>query len=175
MAIRRVVLKEHLSSEELENRYRSCKDWKEARRWHALWLVSTGHTTKQAALIVGLESDWVRKIIRRYNEVGAEGVIDGHRINPGGSKFRVNAEQQEMLIKALKSEPTGGGLWTGLKVAALIEQMTGIKTYPQLGWVYLKRIGIWLKVLRRKHSRNLTTKKTRIFYHEEHEDHEELI
>lgn len=140
-----------MSSQELRARYRSCKDPKEARRWHALWLISQGYSAQQAGEVLGLQSSWVRRIVNRYNEDGPQGLVDGHRRNPGGAKPRLNAQQQDELCEALKSPPPGGGLWTGPKVAAWIEERTGKKTHPQLGWVYLKNVSSEMYVERRRH------------------------
>jgi len=148
----RVKLEDYLSGEELRARYRSCKDPKEARRWHALWLISQGYSAQQAGEVLGLQSSWVRRIVNRYNKDGPQGLVDGHRRNPGGAKPRLDATQQEQLCEALKSPPPGGGLWTGPKVATWIEELTGKKTHPQLGWVYLKNVSSEMYVERRRHN-----------------------
>ena len=163
MSRRKLELKNHLSTEELKTRYRSCKDPKEARRWQALWLVSQGYSSDEAANIVGLGASWIRKIIHRYNQEGSEGVVDGHCINPGGPKPRLNTRQRQELFEALKREPPDGGLWTGPKVAAWIQKHTGIKTYAQLGWVYLRDLGFSLKVPRRKHPKSATPQQKEAF------------
>ncbi|HWP44192.1 MAG TPA: helix-turn-helix domain-containing protein [Blastocatellia bacterium] len=146
----RTRLKEHLTAEQLKARYRSCRDAKEARRWHALWLVSEGYTPQEAARLTGLQASWVRRILHSYNENGPEGLIDGHRRNPGGAKPRLSAEQMNELREQLREHPPDGGLWTGPKVAAWIEERTGKKTYPQLGWVYLKNLAPDVSLRRRR-------------------------
>ncbi|HET9529294.1 MAG TPA: helix-turn-helix domain-containing protein [Blastocatellia bacterium] len=155
----RIVLKDHLSEAELKNRYRLCKDPKEARRWHALWLISQGFTTQEAGRLTGLQPSWVRRIASSYNEKGPESIIDGHRNNPGGAKSRLNIEQLEELRETLKQPPPDGGIWTGPKVAAWIEERTNKKTYAQLGWVYLKNLGTGFR--QRRHSRNNRVKLNR--------------
>jgi transposase len=146
----RITLKDHLSAEQLKSRYLSCKDPKEARRWHALWLVSQGYAPQEAGRLTGLQGSWVRRIANNYNEKGPAGLIDGHRKNPGGARSRLSAEQLSQLRERLKSPPPHGGLWTGPKVAAWIEECTGRKTYPQLGWVYLKNLSSDMRVKRRR-------------------------
>jgi Homeodomain-like domain len=61
MAQAGLQLKPHLSRAALRRRYRKCKDAKEARRWHALWLMSEGASTQEAAAAVGFASSWVRR------------------------------------------------------------------------------------------------------------------
>jgi len=151
MPNRRLEVKKHLSNEELKARYRSCKESKEARRWHVLWLVSQGYSSQEAADIVGLESTWVRRIIHRYNKDGPESVVDGHLYSTRRPKFRLTPDHQRLLYKALKAEPPDGGEWTGSKVASWIEQLTGVKIYPQMGWSYLERVGLTLKPMERNH------------------------
>lgn len=155
MASRRIQLKNHLTREELKARYRACPDSKEARRWQALWLISQGQTPAQAATVMGLTAHWIRKVLHRYNRDGPEGVRDGHAKNPAGGKFRLSVQQRQPLWQALQGSPPGG-LWTGPKVATWIEQTTGQKTYPQLGWVYLRRLGFTLKVPRWRHRQAAT-------------------
>ena len=117
MARARLQLKPHLSRAALRRRYRKCKEAKEARRWHALWLMSEGASTQGAATVVGLASSWVRRCATRYNQLGPEGVRDGHCQRPGGGRRRLTAKQEEQLGHALEREPPGGGLWSGPQVA----------------------------------------------------------
>jgi transposase len=145
-------LADHLSSAELQQRYRTCSDAKEARRWHTLWLLSTGLPISAVARTLGFHRNWVRTIAQRYNAEGPSAVCDRHRLRPGGAPARLNAEQRQRLSLALQSPPEDGGLWTGPKVAAWIERQTGVKTYPQLGWVYLRQLGLSLRVPRPQHA-----------------------
>jgi len=152
MAQAGVQLKPHLNSEELKRRYRQCRAAKEARRWHALWLISEGASAEQAAKTVGLAPSWVRTVAARYNRQGPDSIIDGHRRNPGGGKKRLTMIQQQQLLKALEGRPPGGGLWSGPKVAVWIQQQTGKKAHPQLGWEYLRRLGKSAQTPRRRHT-----------------------
>ncbi len=140
MARARAVLAAHLTGEELRGRYRACRDAKEGRRWHALWLVRQGRSAAEAAALVGLDASRVRQIVRRYNADGPASVADGHRTNPGGPRPRLTAAQQAALRAALAAEPPDGGLWT----------------WPQLGWVYLRRLGQTPQVPRPRHARAAT-------------------
>ena len=158
MARARAVLAAHLTGEELRGRYRACRDAKEGRRWHALWLVRQGRSAAEAAALVGLDASRVRQIVRRYNADGPASVADGHRTNPGGPRPRLTAAQQAALRAALAAEPPDGGLWSGPRVAAWIDATLArdTPTWPQLGWVYLRRLGQTPQVPRPRHARAAT-------------------
>lgn len=156
MARKRLELKAHLPEDDLKARYKSSNTAREARRWHALWLISQGYSPSEVGGLVGLSAYTVRRIITRYNAKGIAGVEDGHRANPGGRIPRLTATQEGRLLGALKGPPPEGGLWSGPKVAAWIERETGQTTYPQLGWVYLRRLGARLRVPRRRHAKAAT-------------------
>jgi hypothetical protein len=105
----------------------------------------------------------VRRCATRYNQVGPEGVRDGHCQRPGGGRRRLTAKQEEQLGHALEREPPGGGLWSGPKVAAWIAEKTTKRTHPQLGWVYLQRLGLSGQVPRRQHHSAATAKERQAF------------
>jgi transposase len=155
MARPRLALQPHLTTEELRRRYRRCRDAREGRRWHALWLVSRGLSPAQAAATVGFDPSRVRQVIRRYNAEGPASVADGHRRTPGGPRPRLTPVRQARLRQALRGAPPGGGLWTGAKVAAWIDEQTrpATPTWPQLGWVYLRRLDQTRQVPRPRHRR----------------------
>ncbi|WP_330848626.1 helix-turn-helix domain-containing protein [Thermus thermamylovorans] len=44
--------------------YRDTEDPVERARWHALWLLATGHPIPQAA---NYSEHWVRTVVHRYN------------------------------------------------------------------------------------------------------------
>jgi transposase len=134
----------HLPSEILQDRYRKAKDPVEVRRWHLLWKVSQGWSAKDSALAVGLNYDYARRFIRKYNEMGEVAVQNQRNKNSrkkGGSQSLLNPEQLNRLKEALKEKPVDGGVWTGPKVARWIEKETGReKIYNQRGWDYLQKI-----------------------------------
>jgi transposase len=77
---RRISLEPHVTTDELEGRYRSTKDpversrWRS--RWHFLWLLARGLTAKLIASITGYSAYWIGRIARRYNQQGLDGVRD---------------------------------------------------------------------------------------------------
>ncbi|NER22402.1 MAG: helix-turn-helix domain-containing protein [Symploca sp. SIO1B1] len=146
---KKAYLANHFSSDELKNKYRTCKEPVEARRWHLLWKISLGWTIKNAALAVGLNYQYSFKILNKYNELGEEGVKNlkknsfKHR---RGKEPLLNEQQFQELTVQLQQKPPDGGSWTGPKVARWIEKITETeKVWNQRGWDYLKRARLFLE------------------------------
>lgn len=137
-------LQPHLSQEELKNRYRQALDTTESRRWHLLSLVATDWTIKRAAQVVGLNYDYAKEIVHRYNREGPTSVRNRNSDRqPPPAKSLLTLDQQEELRQALQGPAPDGGLWSGPKVARWIAEKTGSEhIWPQRGWDYLKRLGI---------------------------------
>lgn len=130
----------HLSCQELKQRYRSCCEPVAARRWHLLWLISTGWSIKRAAEAIGISYDYGKTIVSAYNQQGSQSVVNGRKRHWGGGKAALLDEDElAELRQALSQPPNDGGLWSGPKVARWIEQKTGQKVWAQRGWDYLKR------------------------------------
>jgi transposase len=116
-------LEPYLSAEDLKARYRQARDTTESRRWHLLQLVATGWTIKQAAEVVGLNYDYSKEIIRRYNREGPVSVRNRSRDRqPPVARSLLSAAQQQELKQALQGPAPDGGSWSGPKVAEWIAQ-----------------------------------------------------
>lgn len=148
---RTVTLQNHLTRAELQQRYKTAATPADARRYHALWLISQGYTAKAAATLVGLSDKWVRALVQRYNQTGPAGLRDRRADNPGKPPL-LDAAQQQALLDALHGAPAEGGVWTGQKVAAWIHRHTGIPTHPQRGWEYMQRLGFTPQTPRPRHA-----------------------
>lgn len=162
----RIEIVPHLDYAELTQRYRRCRDVKERTRWLVIRLLSRpGNPMKveQVAEITGLSPDWVRKIARRYNHNGADGIVDGHQKKPGGKQKTLTDEQLQELFEKLQSPPKDGGLWSGPKVGELIQQQFGIRIHRVTAWKQLRRLGFSLQVPRPLHSRSATPATLGIF------------
>lgn len=148
---------EHHSVSELAERYRKSEDPVESRRWHLLWRIASGVTVQGSALIVGLNYQYAKRILKKYNELGEEGVKNGRKkekekVYARGKKALLNEEELGELAKALEEKPADGGIWTGKKVARWIEKKTGReKVWEQRGWDYLKKLGYSWQRPRPKH------------------------
>lgn len=136
---KRIQVKEHLSLEELEYRFKNTADPVERRNWQVLWLIARGKHTEQISDFLGITVHWVRQIVKRYNEQGPESMRDRRHDLPGPDTALLNDEQLQLLRETLQQPPPDGGLWSGPKVAAWMSDLLGRDIWPQRGWEYLKK------------------------------------
>ena len=140
---KKAYLANHFNSHELKQKYLKSQDSVESRRWGVLWKVSLGWTIKNSALALGIDYQYAKKIVKRYNELGAEGVKNQRKATRNhrrGKPPLLNDQQLHSLTTALKESPIDAGIWTGPKVARWIEKETQIeKVGNQRGWDYLKK------------------------------------
>ena len=68
-------------------------------------------------------------MVRRWNAAGEAGIAD-HRRDLPGAKPLLTALQQRELAEALQP-PTDGGLWSGPKVAAWMQEKLGREIDPR--------------------------------------------
>lgn len=148
--VKRIQLKEHLQTEELEARYRVAHDPVERSHYQIIWLLSQGKLTREVAEVTGYSDIWIQQIARRYNRHGAGGLGDRRHLNPGGEAV-LSIELRDELVRALDKQAPDGGFWTGPKVAEWITRKVGRKVNKRTGWVYLKRLGYSPKVPRPAH------------------------
>lgn len=152
---KKIKLLPHLSTEELENRYRSAKDPVERSHYQIVWLIARGKTTTEVMEATGYGRTWIQKLSRRYNEGGPRALGDRRHHNPGAvDRALLNPRQREELYEALKEPPADGGMWNSRKVAEWIEKKTGRRgVRAQRGWEYLKKLDRSLKVPRPRHQK----------------------
>lgn len=130
----------HLSVDELEARYRACRDPVERSRWHMVWLAGRGHRVPAVATLTGYSVKWVRTIFGRYNADGPSGLTDRRHANPGRAPLLTPA-LREALRAALTDPPPDGGLWTGGKVAAWMAERLDRPVGEVRGWEALRVLG----------------------------------
>lgn len=146
----RIQLQPHLTVDEVEQRYKACRDPVERSRWHAIWLFAQGHAIASIVPLVGI-SDWtIRKAIRRYNGEGPAGVRDKRHEHPGAPSL-VSDERKARLRGLLAGPAPDGGLWTGPKVAQWMSEELGREVSPGQAWQTLKQMGYSLKRPRGRH------------------------
>jgi transposase len=144
---KRIELSPHATTEELEHRYKKAKDPVERSHLQIVWLLGQGKRTEEVSEVTGYSLGWVRKVARRYNERGVEGLGDGRHLNPGAKERALLDETgEEELVEALQGAPPaflGGGMWSGPKVARWIEKRNGLeKVHVQRGFEYLRKVGM---------------------------------
>ncbi len=145
---KRLELSPHASTQELEHRYRKAKDPVERSHYQIVWLLGEGRTTEEVCEVTGYSPGWVRRIARRYNERGVEGLGDRRHANPGAKERALldeagQAELREALLEGSAPASVGGGMWSGPKVARWIEQKTGTeRVHAQRGFEYLRKVGM---------------------------------
>lgn len=148
----RLPIAAHLPTQEIQARYRSCRDGLEKTHWHILWLLtrtSPAPAPAEVAAQVGLTPGWVRSLIKRWNEGGPDAMAD-RRKSTNGAKPKLSAEQRVELFERLKSQPPDGGLWTGPKLAAYVAEHYGVSVAKSTGWVWLRQLGLTPQVPRPK-------------------------
>jgi len=151
-----IKLESHLSSEELENRYRMARDPVLRSHYQILWLISQGKTTTEVMEVTGYSRGWIQQLARRYNADGPQALGDHRHLNPGAkARALLSTEQQEELREALTNLPLDGGMWNSRKVGEWIERKTGrvVSNKKQRGWEYLKRLRQSPKVPRPHHKK----------------------
>lgn len=124
--------------------------------WQVIWLRLNGKGTQEVAQTCGFNPDWVRRIVRRYNEGGPDSLGDRRKLNRG--RRLLTPAQQKELRDALTKPPPDGGLWSGPKVARWMEERLSRRVPPKRGWVYLRRLGFSVQVPRPRHPKAATKK-----------------
>lgn len=154
---KKAYLANYYSSEELKYKYLKSQDAVESRRWHLLWKISLGWTIKNSAIAVGINYDYAKEVVNKYNSLGEEGLKNLKNKQPqrrGGKKTLLTDEQLQKLCQELESKPSDGGIWTGPKVAEWIAQEKGVKKVGnQRGWDYLKKLRYSWQRPRPKHKK----------------------
>ena len=128
----------HLTVQELYERYRRSKRPFEQTQWQILWWRAQGRRTSEVARLTGYQPDWIRRIVRRYNAEGPDGIVDRRLQN--GSQPMLSAAEQEELLSLLQGPAPDGGLWNSVKVGRWIGEKVGRPVGKQRGWAYLQRL-----------------------------------
>ena len=150
----------------MEGLYRKATD--PVLRTHLLmaWRMSLGDSVGEVAQMVGYSEKWTREIARRYESEGVEGLGDRRHGNPGArERALLDEEGKARLREALLEEaPTGGGMWSGPKVARWIEEKTGVeKVHAQRGWEYVRRVGMSPQVPRPSNAKGASASEREAF------------
>src|SRR6516164_9770090 len=101
------TIKAHLLSCELEARYKGAADAIAKSHFHALWLSSLGYEVDESAELLSFSPRWVRALIKRYNEGGAE-MLGDQRIHNGTKPTILTPDALTALRERIKM-PVGFG------------------------------------------------------------------
>lgn len=77
----RLKVTPHLSYPEITHHYETCCDDRVKTYWQTILLLSQKDpelSVEQVANIVQLSTDWVRKLVHRYNRLGPAGLTGQH-------------------------------------------------------------------------------------------------
>ena|SRR5215469_1710285 len=149
---KRIQVTGHLTVEQLADRYQHETDGRTRTHWQILWQIALGKTAQEVADFTGLTVEWVRELVRRYNQQGPEAVVDHRHQNPGAPPALTLAQQAE-LMSALDGPAPDGEVWTGPQVAQWIRDRTHRPVTNYCGWLYVQRLDYRLRVTRTRHAK----------------------
>jgi transposase len=136
--MRRIHLASHLTTDELEQRYRRAQEPHERSWWQILWLLSRGQTAKAVAESTGYSAYWIGQLAQRYNAEGPEGMCNRQRHPRRQMPTLLSSAQLEELREALAGPAPQGARWSGRVVAEWMSAKLGRPVAYQRGWDYLQ-------------------------------------
>jgi transposase len=103
----------------------------EHRRKLAVQRLLDGHTPTEIASILGVDTSSVRRWVHEYRERGFDALTARH---VGGRPRKLTATQEKIVLRWLNEMSMNLGfpteLWTGPRVAHLIEREFGVRLHP---------------------------------------------
>lgn len=147
---KRLNLEPHQSVEQLFKFYRQTSDPIERTRYQIIWLLAQGKRTEDVASVTGYCRNSIYRLVRRYNELGIDGMKDKRHEHPGGKPILTEIELSQ-LLQALQTPPADGGLWNSRKVADWMSNLLERPISIQRGWDYLRALELRLRVPRPEH------------------------
>lgn len=132
-----ITIEEHLTLEELEQRYRNAREVTEKIHYQTIWLLATGRTSSEVSEITGYSRNWIYRLVRRYNAQGTEGLGDQRKRNMGRESLLEDLDQAQ-LWQLLQQPAPDGGVWNSRKLADWLSEKIGRHVSRQRGWEYLQ-------------------------------------
>src|SRR5688572_30517493 len=90
---KRLSVHAYLRVNELETHYRRAKDPVVRSHWQVVWLLTQGLPSAQVAAVTGYTVNWIRIMVRRYNQQGPAGLDDRRHRNPGARGLLSSAQR----------------------------------------------------------------------------------
>lgn len=154
---------EHLSVDELKERYVAGSDAAATRHFQVIWLLARGHTVSQVSATTAFGERWIEQLLARYNAEGPEALGDLRRRN-GATATILKPELLARLHDRLGEPPADGGLWSSRKAADWMAAELGLKSVaPQRGWEALKAIGWSIQTPRPKNPKSASPEEAAAF------------
>jgi transposase len=114
----------------------------EQRRLEAARMFAHGATQAEVARTFGVSAQAACVWYRRWHQ-GGEAALRG--AGRAGRRPRLSPAELDAVDQALRSGPQAFGfateLWTLARIAAVIEQLTGVRFHPGHVWRLLRRLG----------------------------------
>ena len=149
---KRIQLAAHLSTNELEHRYRRAAEATERGWWQILWLLARGYTATAVAESTGYSAYWIGQIAKRYNADGPAGMTNRRHSTSHRQAPIVPPALQEELRQAVAEAQARHEYWTGGEAASWISARLGRSVSYHVGWRYLVRARQSLQVPRPRHT-----------------------
>src|SRR5580700_1802505 len=125
---------DHLSVEELEERFGGCQDATASRHFQVIWLLARGHTVSQVSATTAFGERWIEQLLARYNAEGPEALGDLRRRN-GATATILKPNLLAKLRLRLDDPPPDGGRGSSRKVANwMAGELNLASVAPQRGW-----------------------------------------
>lgn len=86
----------HLNPDELEQQYRQAVDPVERSHFQIIWLLACGKRVREVAEVTGYCANWIRILVRRYNQEGPTAFADQRQHNSGASPLLTGAHRQQL-------------------------------------------------------------------------------
>ena len=150
---KRITVAEHTNIAQLEQLYKQASGGVESRQFQIIWLLAQGKKTEEVTQITGYSRTWIYALVKRYNELGIEGLGDLRHHNLG-AKPLIDDVQQAQLWQVLQEKAPDGGLWNGRKVADWLTALTERQISRQRGWEILRQMTFRLRVPRPSHTQS---------------------
>lgn len=147
--MRTIKLKDHLSVEEIEKRYRGASDGVARSQWQIIWLLACGKSSREIEATTGYSLTWIRTIARRYN---AEGSVGDKRHENPGRQAALSVQQQQKLRQELAAAQERHENWNGKRVAQWMSEQLGRPIHMQRGYDWLAKFKHTPQVPRPEHN-----------------------
>jgi transposase len=154
---------EHLSVEELEERYLQCRDATASRHFQVIWLLARGHTISEVSAMTAFGVRWIEQLLVGHNAEGPEALGDLRGRN-GASATILKPELLAKLRSHFLAQPPDGGLRSSRKVASwMAGERDLVSVAPQCGWEAFKAIGWSIQKPRPKNPKSATPEEAAAF------------